>query len=74
MVGWSHCEDDLSKHENTHENAVILYDNSNHDDRANYDDSAKHNSSDDCVHYKHDTSKLTKLMINDDHPKASEFT
>ena len=46
MVGPSHCEDDLSKHENTHENAVILYDNSNHDDPANHDDSAKHDSHD----------------------------
>ena len=46
LVGWSHCEDDLSKHENTHENAVILYDNLNHDDPANHDDSAKHDSHD----------------------------
>ena len=46
LVGWSHCEDDLSKHENTHENAVILYDNSTHDDPANHDDSAKHDSHD----------------------------
>ena len=46
LVGWSHCEDDLSKHENMHENAVIHYDNSNHDDPANHEDSAKHDSHD----------------------------
>ena len=32
-VGWSHYEDDLSNHENMHENAVIHDDTSNHDDR-----------------------------------------
>ena len=47
-VGPSHCEDDLSKHENTHDNAVIHYDNSNHDDPVNHDDSAKHDN-----HYYH---------------------
>ena len=44
MVRWSYCEDDLSKHENTHDNAVIHYDNSNHDDPVNHDDSAKHDN------------------------------
>ena len=42
-VGWSHCEDDLSNHENMHENAVIHDDTSYHDDDfdpANHDDSA----------------------------------
>ena len=29
-VGPSHCEDDLSNHENMHENAVIHDDTSNH--------------------------------------------
>ena len=37
LVGWSvgpsHYEDDLSNHENMHENAVIHDDTSNHDDR-----------------------------------------
>ena len=54
LVGWSHCEDDLSKHENMHENAIIHNDTSNHDDQdypVNHDDSAKHASSDDCVNY-----------------------
>ena len=46
LVGWSHCEDNLSKHENTHDNAVIHYDNSNHDDPVNHDDSAKHDNHD----------------------------
>ena len=48
-VGPSHCEDDLSNHENMHENAVIHDDTSNHDDEndpANHYDSEKHDSSD----------------------------
>ena len=39
----------------------IIYDNSNHDDPANHDDFAKFDSSDDCVHYKHDTLKISKI-------------
>ena len=49
LVRWSHYEDDLSNHENMHENAVIHDDTSNHDDEndpANHYDSEKHDSSD----------------------------
>ena len=48
LVGWSHCEDDLSNHENMHENAVIHDDTSNldnQDDPANHVDSANHDDS-----------------------------
>ena len=44
-VGWSvgpsHYEDDLSNHENMHENAVIHDDTSNHDDPDDHDDDSK---------------------------------
>ena len=45
LVGWlvgpSHCEDDLSNHENMHENAVIHDDTSIHDDPDDHDDGSK---------------------------------
>ena len=44
LVGWSHCEDDLSKHENMHENAVIHDDTLNHDDQDDHDDHANHDA------------------------------
>ena len=46
MVGWSvgrsHCEDDLSKHESMHENAVIHDDTWNHNDQNDHDYPANH--------------------------------
>ena len=42
MVSLSHCEDDLSKHENLHLNAVIHDDTLNHDDPDGHDDLANH--------------------------------
>ena len=34
-VGWSHCEDKLSKHKNMHENGVNHDDSDDHDDHNN---------------------------------------